>query len=151
MGEMLPQQAAAPRCFCCGPENPAGLKLRFTKESDTSVSTTFTPPEDWTGWGRIMHGGFQSLLLDETTSWAAFGALGERAFVTREITVRFLRPVHVGQPLTIVGRVVEDRGRAVLARGEIRSAAGELLTEADTVLWRLDEQAMRAVTSPREH
>jgi acyl-coenzyme A thioesterase PaaI-like protein len=146
MGEMLPQQAAAPRCFCCGPENPAGLKLRFIKESDTSVSTTFTPPDDWTGWGRIMHGGFQSLLLDETTSWAAFGALGERSFVTREITVRFLHPVRVGQPLTILGRVTEDRGRTVLVRGEIRSAVGELLTEAESVLWRLDEQAMRAVT-----
>ena len=149
MGEMLPQQAAAPRCFCCGPENPAGLKLRFIKESGTSVSTTFTPPEDWTGWGRIMHGGFQSLLLDETTSWAAFGALGERSFVTREITVRFLRPVHVGQPLTIIGRVTEDRGRVVLVRGEIRDAAGELCTEADSVLWRLDEAAMRAVTGQR--
>ena len=145
MAEMLPQQAAAPRCFGCGPENPAGLRLRFTKESETSVSTTFTPPEDWTGWGRIMHGGFQSLLLDETTSWAAVGALGERSFGPREITVRFLHPVHVGQVLTIVGCVVEDRGRSVRVRGEIRSAAGELLTEADTLLWRLDEQAMRAV------
>ncbi len=146
MGELLPQQAAAPRCFCCGPENPTGLKLRFIKDSDTSVSTTFTPPDDWTGWGRIMHGGFQSLLLDETTSWAAFGALGERSFVTRQITVRFLQPVHVGQPLTIIGRVTEDRGRTVLVHGEIRSAAGEVLTEADSVLFRLDEQAMRAVT-----
>jgi uncharacterized protein (TIGR00369 family) len=145
MGEMLPQQFAEPRCFCCGPENPSGLKLRFTKESDTSVRTTFTPPEDWTGWGRILHGGFQTLLLDETTSWAVFGALGERSIVTREITVRFLRPVHVGQTLTIVGRIAEDKGRAIVARGEIRNAAGEVLTEADAVLLRMDEQAMRAV------
>jgi uncharacterized protein (TIGR00369 family) len=145
MGEMLPQQFAIPRCFCCGPQNPSGLKLRFTRESDTSVSTTFTAPEDWTGWGRIMHGGFQALLLDETTSWAAFGALGERSFVTREITVRFLRPVHVGRPLTVVGRIVDDRGRAIVARGEIRDASGTVLTEADAVLLRMDERAMRAV------
>ncbi len=146
MGELLPRQYAIPRCFCCGPENPSGLKLRFIKESDAAVSTTFTAPEDWTGWGRVLHGGFQTLLLDETTSWAAFGALGERSFVTREITVRFLRPVHVGEPLTILGRIVEDRGRALVAKGEIRNAAGEVLSEADAVLVRLDERAMRAVT-----
>ena len=143
MGELIPQQVAIPRCFCCGPENPSGLKLRFTKETDTAVSTTFTAPEDWTGWGRILHGGFQTLLLDETTSWAAYGALGERSFVTREIAVRFLRPVHVGEPLAIVGRIVEDRGRALIARGEIRNAAGEVLTEADAVLLRVAPGAMR--------
>jgi acyl-coenzyme A thioesterase PaaI-like protein len=145
MGEVLSDGFAAPRCFCCGSENPSGLKLRFTKESDDGVSTTFEPPEDWTGWGRILHGGFQSLLLDETTSWAAYGALGERSFVTRRIALRFLRPVHVGQPLTIVGKVVEDRGRTILVHGEIRDPAGQLLTEAEAELQRLDAQAMRVV------
>ena len=146
MGELLPQQRGNPRCFCCGPDNPSGLKLRFVKESGTAVSTTFTAPVDWTGWGRILHGGFQTLLLDETTSWAAFGALGERSFVTRELAVRFHKPVYVGEPLTITGRITGDEGRAIVVHGEIRNAAGELCTEADAVLLRMDEQAMRVVT-----
>lgn len=145
MGELLSDLVAAPRCFCCGPENPAGLKLRFSLDGEAGVRTAFRPPEEWTGWGRILHGGFQSLLLDETTSWAAFGALGERSFVTRRINVRFLRPVHVGQELTITARVTEDRGRTILARGEIRDPAGRLLTEAEAELQRLDPEAMRAV------
>ena len=144
MGELLPQQFAIPRCFCCGPQNPSGLKLRFTKESDTSVSTTFTGPPDWTGWGSILHGGFQTLLLDETTSWAAFGAMGVRSFLTKEIKVRFLRPAHVGVPLTIVARIVEDRGRALVSRGEIRDPEGNVLSEAEAILVRMDEDAMRA-------
>ena len=74
MSELLSQHHAIPRCFCCGPENPSGIKLRFTKEDDDTVTTTFTAPDDWTGWGRILHGGFQTLLLDETMSWAAYGA-----------------------------------------------------------------------------
>ena len=144
MGELLPRQFAIPRCFCCGPNNPAGLKLRFTLESDTSVSTTFTGPADWTGWGTILHGGFQTLLLDETTSWAAFGAMGVRSFLTKEIKVRFLRPVHVGVPLTITARVVEDRGRTLVSRGEIRDPEGNVLTDAEAVLVRMEEDAMRA-------
>jgi uncharacterized protein (TIGR00369 family) len=144
MSEFLPEQFAVPRCFCCGPENPSGIRLRFAKDDDATVRTTFTGPDDWTGWGRILHGGFQTLLLDETTSWAAFGALGERAFLTREIKVRFLRPVHVGIPLTITGRVTKDAGRLITVRGEIRDASGELLTEADAILVRMEEGAMRA-------
>lgn len=145
MSELLPRQFAIPRCFCCGPENPSGIKLRFTREDDDTVTTTFTAPGDWTGWGRILHGGFQTLLLDETMSWAAFGARGVRSFVTGRISVRFVRPVHVGEPLTIVGRIVGEHGRSLTARGEIRNAAGETLTEADAVLVRMEDDAMRAL------
>lgn len=146
MDELLSDGLAVPRCFCCGPQNPSGLKLRFAREGGDGVRTRFTPPEDWTGWGRILHGGFQSLLLDETTSWAAYGALGERSFVTRSIAVRFLRPVLVGQELTVVARVTEDRGRTILARGEIRDASGRVLTEAEAELQRVDPETMRRLS-----
>jgi hypothetical protein len=50
--EPLPE--ASGRCFGCGPENPSGIKLQFVKEGPLTLSARFTPPKDWTGWGRII-------------------------------------------------------------------------------------------------
>jgi acyl-coenzyme A thioesterase PaaI-like protein len=124
--------------------------LKFRKESSTAISTQFTAPEHWTGWGRILHGGFQTLLLDETMSWVPFGLQGERSFVTREITVRFQRPVYVGEPIRIVGSLEEDKGREVFTRGEIRDRDGHLLTEAKGILTRLKPEVMEALLSRKE-
>ena len=142
-GDILPVQNAVPRCFVCGQENPSGLKLRFTKESDTVLSTDFTAPEDWTGWGRMLHGGFHGLLLDEIMSWVAWGLMDVKAFVTREMTVRYLRPVYVGRPLKIIGYLVEDQGRDIITRGEIRDENGNVLSESRGVITRVDPAKMK--------
>ena len=149
-GELLPAQKGVPMCFCCGLDNPHGLKLRFRKESPTSISTQFTAPEHWTGWGKILHGGFQTLLLDETMSWVPFGLFGERSFMTKEITIRFLRPVYVGEPIRISGSLEGDRGRELITRGEIRDRDGHLLTEATGILARLKPEVMESLLSKQK-
>lgn len=140
--EPLPVQTAVPNCFCCGLENPSGLKLRFFREGPSAVSTEFIPPETWTGWGRMMHGGFHGLLLDETMSWVVFGLLNERAFVTREMTVRYLRPIFVAAPMKVYGYLVEDSGRHIRVRGEIQDENGTVLTEAEATVIRLNRDQM---------
>jgi uncharacterized protein (TIGR00369 family) len=144
-GEILPVQTQVPRCFVCGQENPSGLKLRFERESDTVLFTRFTAPDDWTGWGRMLHGGFHSLLLDEVMSWVAWGLMDVKAFVTREMTVRYLKPVYVGMPLRVIGRLVEDQGRDIFTRGEIRDERGFLLTESHGVITRVDPMKMQSM------
>ena len=79
IGELFPAQTDVPRCFVCGLDNPSGLKLRFSREGQTSVSTQFTLPRDWTGWGNVMHGGFHALLLDEITAWVSLRFYGMSA------------------------------------------------------------------------
>ncbi|HNR89028.1 MAG TPA: PaaI family thioesterase [Spirochaetota bacterium] len=137
IGELLPVQTAVPLCYVCGRENPAGLKLRFTKDSDSAISTEFTPPTEWTGWGSMLHGGFHGLLLDEVMAWVAWGLMDVRGFVTREMSVRYRKPAYVGQPLKIIGMLVEDQGRDMLVRGEIRDENGTLLTESSGVIRRI--------------
>ena len=142
IGELFPVQYDAPRCFACGPKSETGIKLRFKKESKNSVSTRFQPPPDWTGWGDIMHGGFQSLLLDETMSWTAYGSLNVKTFVTKELQVQFIRPVHVNQPLSIIGYVENDDGKTIKTKGEIRGADNTLLTSARGVIVRVDAKVV---------
>jgi len=142
MSELLPPQHVVPRCFGCGLENPAGLKLRFVREDERTVSTTFTTPAEWTGWRTLVHGGFLALLLDETTAWAAWALGGERAFLTRELRLQFRRPASVGEPLTIRGTLGADDGRQITVAGAITNARGELLTEAEALLVRVDPERL---------
>jgi uncharacterized protein (TIGR00369 family) len=144
IGDLFPVQYEAPRCFACGPDNPAGIRLRFRWESEDSVSTRFTAPKEWTGWGDIMHGGFQSLLLDETMAWAAFGALGVKAFVTKELKLEFIRPVMVGRPLQVFGKIVSDDGKVIQAVGRIRDDSDTLLTAATAAIVRVDPRILSA-------
>ncbi|MCP4196761.1 MAG: PaaI family thioesterase [Proteobacteria bacterium] len=144
IGELYPQQYDSPLCFACGPESPTGLKLRFKRESEDSVSTSLEPRPDWTGWGDILHGGFQTLLLDETMSWTAHGILGLRAFVTKDLKIRFLQPVDVFQPLTVIGFIVDDDGKTIKTGGELRDSNNKLLTSAKATIVRVNPKVLRS-------
>ncbi len=144
MRELIPEPPDNPPCFVCSDKNPDGLKLKFYREGD-SVVTDFTPRESWTGWGKILHGGFQSLVLDEITSWC-YAALGRgTAFVTSELKVSFKRPVHVGQTLTVRGTVLSEGEGTVTSRGEILSSDGVLLSEALATLKLVDRDRFEAI------
>lgn len=150
IGELYPQQVDSPLCFACGPDSASGLKLRFKKESEDSVSTRLVPRADWTGWGDILHGGFQTLLLDETMSWTAHGILGLRAFVTKDLKVRFLLPVDVYQELTVIGFIVDDDGKTIKTRGELRDNKNKLLTTAKATIVRVDPKVLTSKKHPKK-
>ena len=88
-------------CFACS--NPSGLNLRFFHAED-GVVTDYVVPDNFCGFDGMVHGGFISMILDETCCWALFARYG-RLGVTRQLTVRFLLPVPTGEPLQVEGRV----------------------------------------------
>lgn len=63
------------------------------------------------------HGGISALLLDQVLGHAV--ASGGRPGVTRELSLRYLRPVPLDVPLRVWGRVVELAGRHTLVKGGI--------------------------------
>jgi uncharacterized protein (TIGR00369 family) len=146
IGELLPPQTDVPLCFVCGVENPSGLKLRYRKEGPNTISTQFTPPRDWTGWGNVLHGGFHALLLDEIMAMVPFGLWNERAFVTKDMTIRYIKPAYVEKPLHIIGTLEQDLGREIIIRGEIRDEHGTVLTEARCTIVRLSQKAMESIS-----
>ncbi len=147
MSELLPMQNHAPGFFCYGLENASWQEPTFVKESPTTISTNFTAPVDWIGLGDILHGGFQGLLLDEIMCRVAWGLMDVQSFMTKELTLRYRRPVYVGRPLGIWGYLVEDRGQEITTRGEIKDAEGNLLTEAHSILVRTEAASMETETS----
>jgi acyl-coenzyme A thioesterase PaaI-like protein len=143
VGQLFPLQYDAPNCFCCGPENDKGIKLRFKKESETSISTTFKAPKEWTGWGKVLHGGFQALLLDEVTAWISSAILLKLNFVTSKLELKYIKPVYVDQELYIFGQLQEQRDKVVIASGEIRNQEGQVLTSAESHMMILDQERMK--------
>jgi uncharacterized protein (TIGR00369 family) len=105
------------RCFVCGQDNPHGLRLTITNPEPGSAETELVIPERFSGWERLTHGGLLATLLDEAMAYACLSRAGNA--VTVEITVRYLKPVEVGQKVRVRGRVRVIKGRVVETEGEI--------------------------------
>ncbi len=115
-------------CFACGPENPIGLRLRFEPEGD-GVRAETTLAAEFQGWQSVAHGGIAMALLDEAMAHAA-GAAGHRG-VTASINVRFRKPVPIGTPVTLSGRVAWQRRNVVGLEAKLCDASGMLLADGE--------------------
>ncbi len=125
-------------CFLCGLQNPIGLKLSFYEENERRVIAHFVPGEAYQGYPGVLHGGISCALLDETIGrtlvphdiWA----------VTVELKVRFLKPVPLGQEITVIGEMLRLRSRTMEGRGEIRLADGTVAVTAEAKYIRLPQE-----------
>jgi uncharacterized protein (TIGR00369 family) len=115
-------------CFACGPENPIGLRLRFEPEGD-GVRAETTLAAEFQGWQSVAHGGIAMALLDEAMAHAA-GAAGHRG-VTASINVRFRKPVPIGTPIAITGRVAWQRRNVLGLEAKLCDASGMLLADGE--------------------
>ena len=113
-------------CFGCGKNNPIGLKLEFDlDEENLSVEGRFTPRTEHEGYTGIMHGGLVATLLDEAMVKLVWD-MGISA-VTASLEVRMVKPVPVGQELTIKGRVDTQQGRMIYTSAEVEDTDGNVL------------------------
>lgn len=116
-------------CFACGPENAIGLHLHFEKDGEDGVIARTQLRPVFQGWKGIAHGGVALCLLDEAMAHAA-GAAGHRG-VTASMNARFRKPVPLGEPLEIEGRVKWMRRNVLELYARVRDAAGAVLLEAE--------------------
>jgi acyl-coenzyme A thioesterase PaaI-like protein len=116
-------------CFACGPNNPDGLHLVFTREADGSVHAQITLDPKFQGWQGIAHGGIVMMLLDEAMAHAS-GNAGERG-MTASMSVRFRQAVKLGVPLALHGRVKWKRGRVLGLEGTLSGPDGAVLATSE--------------------
>jgi uncharacterized protein (TIGR00369 family) len=117
------------RCFACGPDNETGLQLRFERSDEDGVRARTELRPEFQGWQGIAHGGVALSLLDEAMAHAA-GAAGHRG-VTASMNARFRKPVPLGVPLEIEGRVKWTRRNVLELQARVLDAAGTVLVEAE--------------------
>ena len=105
------------QCFGCGPANPSGLHLRFFREGD-EVVTTFTPGPELTGPPGVLHGGLSATIADEVAAWALIALKGRMGFTTA-LSVRYLRPLRLGQPVEARAHIGSEHGATVTLKIEL--------------------------------
>lgn len=116
-------------CFACGTENPIGLNLRFYRLGN-AICSDITLGKNHEGWQNMAHGGIISTLVDEVMSWALV-YFRRTFFVTRKMDIKYVRPVLIGTPLIVKGRLDDaSKGSKINARGEIRDDQGRLLVKS---------------------
>ena len=116
-------------CFVCGADNADGLRLSFEIDADArTLKTQWTPDERFQGFSGIIHGGLVATVLDEAVAKLCV-EVGIPA-VTAGMDIRFLKPVSVGELLTIHGRIETTNGRVVTGVSEVIKPDGTVAARA---------------------
>jgi acyl-coenzyme A thioesterase PaaI-like protein len=124
-------------CFGCCPTNPYGVKMRFYEDGQDVVC--FWKPQDcYQSWINTLHGGVQSVLLDEICGWVVSHHL-HLSGVTAKMETRFRKPVAIDQPfIELRARLREMKRNIAIVDGDIRSFEGDILVECTCTYFTFD-------------
>lgn len=100
-----------------GRANGAALPLEFAVQPDLSVHANFTLGLPQQGPVGMAHGGVSAMVLDHALGFAA-EAVGRRSY-TATLSLHYLRPVPLLQPLQVRTRCTRTERRKSWAEGEI--------------------------------
>ncbi len=117
-------------CFGCSRKNTEGLNLRFWL-TEKGCYTRCAIPDHLCGIDGVVHGGILTLVLEEVAQWTIISHFGKFG-LTREITVRYLKPVPTNTEILVEAEITNQSERNILFRSTVHSSEGELLTESES-------------------
>jgi acyl-coenzyme A thioesterase PaaI-like protein len=144
----MQKQPSSKMCFVCGRENPIGFHLQFFQDEGGCVHADYTPRDEHQGFPGVMHGGLVTALLDEILGRTAIAM--DLWCMTAELAVRFKKPVPVGAPLKLQGKITKRNGRLLEGRSELRLADGTLAAEARGTYLKIPDEQMKSYQSALE-
>ena len=116
-------------CFGCAPNNPFGVKMEFY-EDGKEIVCHWTPRSEYQGWLDTLHGGIQSVLLDEICAWVLMRKL-QTAGVTSKMETRFLKPVSTNDTMiTLRAHIAEQKRNIVIIDATLENSAGEICSQS---------------------
>jgi len=118
-------------CFVCGMENQFGLKSRFFELENGEILACFTPADEHQSYPGRLHGGIAAAILDETIGRAVLNHQANELWgVTLEFSMKFRKPVPLGQQIRVLARIVSENKRTFEGTGEILLDDGSVAIEA---------------------
>lgn len=106
-------------CMVCGRDNAWSLKARFYELADGEIVGVFGPKDEHQSYPGRLHGGIASAILDETIGRSINVSDPTAWGVTVELSVKFRRPVPIGDEVRAVARITRDTKRIFEGAGEI--------------------------------
>jgi len=135
---------AANRCFGCGGDNAAGMRLVFDLDFDAQRTRgRFVLGPNYAGGAGFAHGGIIAVVLDE--AMGKLSKLTEEKAVTAELSIEYRKPVPVDQEIVAEGWQVQAVGRYRFRAGEIRDTAGNVLARGKARFAVIDERHFERV------
>jgi len=117
-------------CFGCSRKNSQGLNLRFWLR-EKGCYTRCIIPDHLCGIDGVVHGAIITLVLEEVAQWTIISHFGKFG-VTREISVRYLKPVPTNMEILVEAEIVNQNEKCILFRCTVHNSAGVLLTESES-------------------
>jgi len=130
-------------CFVCGPDNPDGMHLQFTLDEGRRIFVChFALDARYTGPPGHCHGGIIASILDD--AMGKVNKLRQVVALTKEMTIEYLRPVPLHNPLRVEGREIEVQGRRHINAAEILNENNEVLARSRGTFIAIDPEKMFA-------
>jgi uncharacterized protein (TIGR00369 family) len=130
-------------CFGCGKNNPDGMRLKFAYDEKLGGFVgRFRLAKRFSGPPGHAHGGIIATILDE--AMGKVNKLRQVVALTSQMTVNYLKPVPLNQPLRVESRELSVRGRKHINVAEILSSKGEVLARGRALFIAIDPQKMFA-------
>jgi len=128
-------------CFACGKNNPDGMRLKFAYDEDRDCFVCrFRLRKRYTGPPGHAHGGIIATILDE--AMGKVNKLRHVVALTSQITVSYLKPVPLNQPLRVESREVRAHGRQHINMAEILNQKNEVLARSEGLFIAIDPHRM---------
>src|ERR1700722_341423 len=130
-------------CFVCGPDNPDGMHLQFTLDEGRRIFVCpFALDARYTGPPGHCHGDSGASILDD--AMGKVNKLRQVVALTKEMTIEYLRPVPLHNPLRVEGRDIEVQGRRHINAAEILNENNEVLARSRGTFIAIDPEKMFA-------
>lgn len=120
----------------CGTDNPATMGCRYYELEGGELAAVFNTDTFHEGHEGVMHGGLSAAILDETMGRCIRhpenGKLLEDGMicVTAEMTVKYRRPIVIGERMVAYGKVQKYDGRIIYTEASIVDENCEIMATA---------------------
>jgi uncharacterized protein (TIGR00369 family) len=136
-----PSKSAKNYCFACGKDNAQGMHLKFVHDPKRRGFTCrFRLSKRYTGPPGYCHGGIIATILDD--AMGKLNKLREVTAVTAQMSIDYLKPVPLNQPLRVDSRELRVNGRRHFHIAEIVNAKGEVLARSRGVFVAIDPERL---------
>jgi len=114
------KQPNSKMCFICGLKNTKGLKAAFYETDKDELIAVFKPCQEHQGYPGRLHGGIAAAILDETIGrTVTIGKDDDVWGVTLEFSIKFKKPIPLGEELKVVTKLTVDGRRIFKGTGKI--------------------------------
>ncbi|MBR0502872.1 MAG: PaaI family thioesterase [Paludibacteraceae bacterium] len=119
-------------CIACSPNNPIGFHLDFYEEGDY-ILTRWDPTQNHQSWINTLHGGVQSLLIDEVAGWVVTRKL-QTTGVTSKMEIKYIKPVKTNEGEILVRAKLNKQMRNIAyIDAELLNKEGEVCTQGTLI------------------